>query len=231
MFGTKHETRSALDGRNSAIGTLPRGGQAPGLLSKGLTKIPREAATRIPPLTLPSQWLVLALVIERSSHAYEIGTHYKQHFDSFAPMAPNAVYAALDRLVERDFVAGSSSAITSSPRRNRRVIYTATSAGTAAHRRWLSSSIKPTRWRTELLARLATAGALKRSELLALISIYEQLLIASAQQIDLPRRIEDQEADNVVLVRRLVAHEQLAIARAQLHWIKAARARLQDRSA
>lgn len=228
MFGTEDETRSAL-GHDSVAGTLRGDPQVLRLLSKGMRQMPRESSTRLPPLTLPSQWLVLALVMERSSHAYEIGTRYKRRFGSFAPTAQNAVYVALDRLAERGFVTEAISTGTSN-RRNRRVIYIATSAGIEAHRRWLLSSIQPTRWRTELLARIATGGALKRSELLALVNIYEQMLVASAQQIDVPPQIEEREANNVVMLRRLAAREQLAIARAQLRWVKAARVRLQGGS-
>ncbi len=46
----------------------------------------------------PAVWLVLALVIEQSSHGYEISQRYQRRFGSFVSMSVPRVYAALDRL-------------------------------------------------------------------------------------------------------------------------------------
>jgi DNA-binding PadR family transcriptional regulator len=181
----------------------------------------RDSPAEPRPLSV-SHWLVLALVMERSSHAYEIGDRYRRRFGSFAPTAPNAVYGTCDRLFDRGFIA--ESLVAQHPRRRgRRVIYRATPEGILAHRRWLLSSIKPAFWRVELLARIGTSSALRRSELLALLSLYEQMIRQHNRGIYAPQPLAAQEDP-----RQLIAYEQLATTTAQLNWVKTTRARLQD---
>jgi DNA-binding PadR family transcriptional regulator len=190
--------------------------------------VPRNAKKKRP-ITLPSRWLVLALVIERPSHAYEIGARYKRQFGSFAPMDSNGVYGALDRLVEHALVIPTvAGPLGGRGTHSRRVVYEPTHAGPAAHKRWLLSSVRKRHWRPELLARIATGAVLTPSELLALINLYEQLTVVHSQQIPPPPQTHSDELDGLaILVRQLVAEEQNAVISAQLNWVKKVRDRLQ----
>lgn len=166
---------------------------------------------------LPSQWLALALVIEKSSHAYELGTRYEQRFASFAPTGPSAIYKSLERLRRHDFV-------TSAPRngggRSAQAVYTATLDGTDAHRQWLVSRVRPQYWRVEMLARIATGATLGRDGLLKLIDKYEKMASAHEETIEALPAGAGSDRQLRLLVRRLVAQEQKAITTVQLDWAK-----------
>lgn len=180
------------------------------------------------PIILASQWLVLALVIERPSHAYEIGIRYERRFGSFAPTAQNAAYKALDRLSEHGLVTSSIAVRAPGGRgaHGMHTIYKASPAGIQEHRRWLVASIRPRHWRTELLAKIATGAVLGRGGLLTLVGLYEQMTVAHGQQIVAPPQDESVEG-LVALIRELIAQEQRAIIAAQLDWAKDARDQLQ----
>lgn len=218
MFNAGYERNAA------AITTrpLPKGRDAIRLLLTGLMRVTHEPSAQRSP-ALPAHWLVLALVIERPGHAYELGARYQRHFASFAPTAPNAVYKTLDRLSEHNLVTSAPATHVQS-RRSIRVIYEATQAAVEAHRRWLLSEIRPRHWREELLARLATGRNLRRGELLTLIDLYEQMTAEHSQQIDKPPSATDEETDSSgALVRQLVAQEQDAINSVQLAWVEQAK--------
>lgn len=212
--------------------TLPKGRRAVRLLSKCLMRGTSDSA-RDPRLKLPAHWLILWLVIERASHAYEIGARYERRFGSFAPTPHNSVYKTLDRLYDLGFVYASPA--TASPLRgprSLRTIYTATPEGVEAHSQWRLSKIRPRHWRVELLARLATAAGLKRTELLTLIGLYEQMAIDHGEQIEparasAPRAPAPSSGALSQVIGQLVYSEQRAITNAQLAWVRAAREQLQ----
>lgn len=201
---------------------LPKGRDAIRLLLTGLLRVTHEPSAQRS-LALPAHWLVLALVIERPSYAYELGTRYERHFASFAPTAPNAVYKSLDRLCDHNLVT-SAPEMHAQGRRSIRVVYKATQAGVEAHRHWLLSEIRPRHWREELLARIATGTTLRRGELLTLVDLYEHMTADHSQQIDKPPSTTDEQADSLsALIRQLVAQEQDAINSAQLAWVEQAK--------
>jgi DNA-binding PadR family transcriptional regulator len=88
------------------------------------------------------QWLLLALVIEQPSHAYEVGKRYQARFESILPRSLSRVYDALKRLEARGMIEPAPVEITRPQHATRARTCRATDAGRTAYRRWAAEAKK-----------------------------------------------------------------------------------------
>lgn len=178
------------------------------------------------PITRPTHWLVLGLVIEQPAHGYEIITRYDRRIGPYLPMSRASVYSALDRLTEHGLAVPYTPVVTDL--REMRVTYQATAVGLAAYKKWLLSPTHPRHWREELLGRLTTGGILGHDGLLKLIDLYEQAVATHARHVGAQDSNAVSDNDNAACLACLLAvQEQAQVASAQLAWAQAARRRLQ----
>ncbi len=130
-------------------------------------------------------WLVLALLIERPSHGYELSQRYDERFGSFAALSVPRVYAALDRLREAGMIepmpleTGKSVPKQHLMRRS----YRATATGAASYRNWVAERMHDDPQRPQLLARIASAGWLGLDGVLDVIDRYERACVEELQAL------------------------------------------------
>lgn len=171
-------------------------------------------------------WLVLALVIERPSYGYELAMRYTQRFGVIQPLATTNVYNSLDQLERHELIAQLHSVQLRATRgpRGKRAYYEATLKGVNAHAEWLQAPIKEEYWKTELLARIATATSIGMSGLRKLLDEYEQHVLKDlelAGQLQPAGRepIEDIRA----LLSTLIGQERRIKCVAEQRWAESAR--------
>lgn len=178
----------------------------------------------------PVTWLVLALLIERPSHGYEVSQRYDERFGSFAALSVPRIYAAIDRL--RD--AGMIEPIVLDPAKATRKqhlmrrSYRATAAGAQAYRRWVAERMRDDPQRPQLLARIASVGWLGLEAVLEVIDRYDRActeelrsLPTDSDQLELGRCSPEE------LTEYLVTDQQRRELRARHDWATHARRVLQ----
>jgi DNA-binding PadR family transcriptional regulator len=178
----------------------------------------------------PVGWLVLALLIERPSHGYELSQRYEERFGSFASLSVPRIYAALDRL--RD--AGMIEAIAldtskSTPKQHlMRRSYRATAAGLTGYRAWVAERLHDDPQRLQLLARLAASGGLGLEGILEVIDRYERTCVDELTALPTDsERLEVGECSVEEVTRFLVNDQQRRELSARREWAIHARRVLQ----
>jgi DNA-binding PadR family transcriptional regulator len=171
-------------------------------------------------------WLVLALLIEQPSHGYELSQRYDARFGSFAALSVPRIYAALDRLRDEAMIEAVvlDSAQPVPKQHLMRRSYRATAAGVQAYRVWVAERLRDDPQRPQLLARIASAGALGLSGVMEVIDRYERSCIEELQALptDLPE-LERGEASLEELARFLVVDQQRRELNARREWAVHAR--------
>jgi DNA-binding PadR family transcriptional regulator len=171
-------------------------------------------------------WLVLALLIERPSHGYEISQRYEQRFGSFAPHTPPRIYAALDRLHKAGMIEPTTIKPENPSGRQHlmRRSYMATPAGAEAYRSWLAERLRDDPQRPQLLARIASAGWLDLDSVIEVIDQYERSCLEALRT--LPTANEELEVGNASLeqlTQHLLTDQQRRELRARHDWARYAR--------
>lgn len=178
----------------------------------------------------PVGWLVLALLIERPSHGYELSQRYDERFGSFAALSVPRIYAALDRLRDSKMIEPIVLDTTKPmPRQHlMRRSYRATSAGAQAYRAWVAERLRDDPQRPQLLARIAASGGLGLDGVLDVIDRYERACVEELQA--LPTDSEQLElggCDIADVTRFLVNDQQRRELSARREWAIHARQVLQ----
>ncbi len=176
-------------------------------------------------------WLMLALVIEKPSYGYEIGSRYDRRFGSFWPTGKSSIYGSLDRLEQAGLVKPLplKPVPTGSPRRTR-ISYRPTSDAIPTHKRWLSSPIAEERWHHELLARIGTAHLHGVAAVLDLLDTYAHHTERHKQRIEqlMAERSAGGQQSLQALSAILVLREQYGAAAAHIDWVRRARDEIKD---
>lgn len=180
-----------------------------------------DAARSTEDVRSPVPWLVLALLIEQPSHGYELSRRYDERFGEFAALSVPRVYAALDRL--RD--SGMIEPIVlnnSEPTRKQHLMrrsYSATAAGEQAYRTWVAERMREDPGRSQLLARIASSGALGLDAVLDVIDRYERACVEELRALPTPADPLDAEGGDLQqLADFLVNDQQRRELRARYEW-------------
>jgi DNA-binding PadR family transcriptional regulator len=157
---------------------------------------------------------VLALVVERRGYGYDLARRLEERVGPAWRLNPSAVYPAIDQLERAGLITGTVRQ--RGTRRTTRVIYSATRAGSDALDAWLrTADAAPEPIRSDLHLRIAFARLADRDALLEQLAVQEQAcgeLLGRYDRAALPD------------VHELVASGVLARVRAELRWLREARA-------
>jgi DNA-binding PadR family transcriptional regulator len=115
-------------------------------------------------------WLILALIIEKPSHGYELYQRYERRIGSFVPVSVPRVYHAIERLRAAKLIEPIE--IQGSDRRLRHA-YRATPKGGRARSRWITRRMATDPELMALLGPIASAGLLTGREMIEVLSAYE----------------------------------------------------------
>jgi DNA-binding PadR family transcriptional regulator len=196
-------------------------------------EMPRRTSPGDLPTLTATQWLVLALLIEKPSYGYETAARYFQRFGSFLPASRTLIYNALDRLYEAGLVTPRQPALpppNGARRKTMRVTYAPTPEATGAHQDWLTAPIKTDRWRQEMLARVGSAhlhGPALTRQTLDRYAHHAQLHQQRIQQLAEQQTAGRQQDLRAVMRNQLLA-EQHAATTAHIAWANAARHAVQQ---
>jgi DNA-binding PadR family transcriptional regulator len=179
-----------------------------------------------------SAWLVLALVIERPSHGYELYQRYELRFGGLSPRSKPSVYSLLARLEESGMI--EPIVIESSGRARRqhdsRRSYRATGTGARAFRCWVAERMRDDSDRLELLARIASICFLGADAVLEVIDRYESDCVQEMKALP-AFDPEDEHCEVAKLVEALVVDQRRREVRARIDWAVHARRALQAQAA
>ena len=171
-------------------------------------------------------WLVLALVIERPSYGYELAARYERRFATFLPLGAGNVYSSLDKLEGYKMIAQQHSVELRATRgaRGKRAYYEATLNGVNEHAAWLRSPIREEQWKTELLARIATATSIGTAGLRELVDDYEQHALKDFECATQLLPDQDEPIEDVpALLITLISQERRMKCVAEQRWADTAR--------
>jgi DNA-binding PadR family transcriptional regulator len=178
---------------------------------------PKQASMRS-----PINWALLALVIERSSYAYELAQRFERTYDGVLSLSSTShVYTALDALSNRSLVEEvphTREARQPKPR------YRATTEGLEHYEAWLIQQVHEDRRRQRLLV-LHLAALKRRPDAARILDLYEQAWRAEPPHDPDPGR---EDADSDCLARLLRAQSRL-MTEANLAWLGSARRELEAR--
>ncbi len=197
-----------------------------------VAEVRRRRSLRDLPVIAVSQWLVLALVMEKPSYGYEIGERYERRFGTFLPAGRTAIYGALDRLDQAGLIESLVSASAPGPGvRRMRVSYRPTGAALAAHAAWLDSPCNSERWHNEMLARVVTAHLQGPSALGEQLDRYRHYAELHKQRVDelIAERSAGEQQSLQALSNLMLLREQQTAVAAQLDWVTRARQEAETR--
>jgi DNA-binding PadR family transcriptional regulator len=172
----------------------------------------------------PVNWAVLGLVIERSSYGYEILQRFERNYgDLLRLSSPSQIYTALDSLMDRGMIEGTSEPAGVASRQPR-LHYRATEQGALRYQEHLMRQAEEDRRRSSLFAR--ELAALAPDAALAVLDRYEQMCLSQATRAQ-PPDVEPAVIDaSGTLADRLAAEEERLAMEAKLPWIEYARGQL-----
>lgn len=185
-------------------------------------------------------WVVLGLVIERSSHGYELGRRLERRYSGVLSLGPTHVYAALKALEKAEFIEELDDDETLSlaevggtgarRRRHQKVCFRATASGARAYQAWVAGQLREDPRHVALLRGIigasAIGGRLSAKAMRALVDEYERACMEEARS--LPVQPGDSAgtapaADAAELAERLVLEARRELLGAQVTWIDYAR--------
>jgi DNA-binding PadR family transcriptional regulator len=161
---------------------------------------------------------VLSLVIEMPGGSGQLGRRFEDRFFGLQGSGRQHVYVALERLEGQGLVERG-------PFGDEDEGFRATRKGVSAYREWLRAPIfAGPNARREVMTRLAATRRTDIETGLALLEVYEAVVLAEARR----ERLSAAGDDVMVL---LAAEERRAMADASLRWINSARATLRELAA
>ncbi len=174
----------------------------------------------------PAYWLILGLVIEQSSHGYEISHRYEARFSDVVPLTVPRVYAALDRLRDDGLIAllavGEAADV---PKRHlMRRSYEATALGLEAYRGWLVEQLQEDPLRAQLLARIVSVAGMGVAAMLDVVDRYAQACLEQLRALPGPAEAPaPASGDLEQLAAALLADQQRRELSARYDWAVHAR--------
>jgi len=173
----------------------------------------------------PVNWAVLGLTIERPSYGYEILQRFERNYGELLRLSsPSQIYTALDSLIERDLIEGTSEPPAGAASRQPRLHYRATEDGVRRYQEHLIGQAEEGRRRASLFTR--ELAALAPDAALAVLEHYEQICLTQAAS---PRPVHagpTASESSTSLADRLAAEEDRLAIEAKLPWIEYARREL-----
>lgn len=173
----------------------------------------------------PHLWFVMGLVIERSSHGYEIVQRYDARFGWLLPISSASVYEALKRLRHAGLLeeVPEEGPVHDARSRGRRRLR-ATRAGAEAYRGWLAGQMRDNPQRFALLGRLDSTTVLGVRGAIDVLERFESECIRELKDLPLlDERVSAGECDAAELARWLAVDHQRRALRADLDWAADAR--------
>lgn len=170
--------------------------------------------------------VVLGFVAERPGYGYELGKRIGARMGPGWQFNPSGIYAALDRLEERDLVCHEArESRVRSPRRRERIIYRATDEGVAEFEQWLGSEVRKEPVRMDVLARIAVSRPEHAGLLIEALDNYER------ECLDMIAGTVAHDSGDVMPWDRLIAdgvrESVLQHLRAEVSWVKSMRRRIE----
>jgi DNA-binding PadR family transcriptional regulator len=182
---------------------------------------------------LTAYWLILGLVIEESSHGYEISQRYETRFSEVAPLTIPRVYAALDRLRDDGLIEPlelDQTAEVPTRRHLMRRSYRATSDGIQAYRGWLVDQLRDDPLRARLLERILSVSNIGASAVLEVIDRYAQVCLEQLRELPAPVDAEGGSGGDLdQLAGALLVDQQRRELRARYDWAVHAREVIETR--
>jgi len=172
---------------------------------------------------------VLALVIEKPSHGYEIGQRFERRFGAFMSVGRSSIYAALGSLMEAELIEKLANRASTGVSQGAKAgaSYRATARGARAYRAWLAERVRSDPQRVAMIGRMALAGVRSVEAALDFIARYEQECVREAQELERPGEAPATAVDGIAgALERLLVDERRRMIDAQLGWITYARAEL-----
>jgi DNA-binding PadR family transcriptional regulator len=171
--------------------------------------------------------VVLGLVVQRPGYGYDLGKRIDERMGPGWQLNPSAIYGALDRLEEKEWVQHELRELRGrSPRSRERILYRATDAGVHEFERWLGSPVRKEPVRMDVLARIAVSRAEHAGLILVALDRYER------ECLDMLACATGYDPDSLAPWDRLVAagvrDSILQHLRAELSWVKAMRRRIRE---
>jgi DNA-binding PadR family transcriptional regulator len=181
-------------------------------------------------MTSPVDAAVLALVIERPGHGYEIWQRYDERFGSLMPVLISRIYKILGRLADNGLVErlpGAEDGSVAQPKPK----YAATPNGIRSHRTWIAEELQADPLRERVLQRILSTSAGDVTALLDVMSRYERVCIDESSALTAAPTRSTHSAYAIVegLRQQLLYEEKRLILDAKSEW--SAYARRQIRAA
>lgn len=173
----------------------------------------------------PVNWAVLGLTIERPSYGYEILQRFERNYGELLRLSsPSQIYTALDSLIERKLIEGTSEPPTGAASRQPRLHYRATEDGVRRYQEHLIGQAEEGRRRASLFTR--ELAALAPDAALAVLEHYEQICLTQAASPQPVHVGPSASESSTSLADRLAAEEDRLAIEAKLPWIEYARREL-----
>jgi DNA-binding PadR family transcriptional regulator len=174
------------------------------------------------PVAMHSQisWTLLGLIIERSSHGYELLKRFERIYGDKLRLASNShAYSALKALERHgliETVPGSDSG-------RQQAKYRASAAGLAAYHEWMRGQVAEDRRRHHVFLLQMTALHRDPEKALAILADYEKSCLSDDADGALPA---PGHAGALALQARLIAEEKRVTAGARVQWARYARSEI-----
>jgi DNA-binding PadR family transcriptional regulator len=175
---------------------------------------------------MSAKYAILGLVIERPGYGYQLAQRLEERFGS-SSFAPSGVYSALDQLSRDELVRPAGEMGPGPARRSApRMIYEATERGVSHFEAWILGSSPTPPLRDELHMKIALCRPGNLPRLIDLI--YGQELACVGRLHDLTQssereRITREREDWPRLMRTLAKDAEIALWKARIEWLQAAR--------
>ena len=169
-------------------------------------------------------WMLLGLVMDRPSYAYELAQRFERTFgDELSLSSVSHVYTALGTLKERELIEelpGTRAGRQPKPH------YRATEKGIGEYQRWLTRQVIEDRQRQRLFVLALGALAQRPQAALEIMEHYEQTYLQEARQGSIPSIADVAGQRTAELVSALIGEESRLVVAAKLAWARYARAAL-----
>jgi DNA-binding PadR family transcriptional regulator len=179
-----------------------------------------------------STWCVLALLIEKPSHGYEVSQRYDMRFGSIASLSVPRVYAAIDHLNEAGLVEAArlhTPGKAVSKQELMRHSYRVTAAGRKAWQRWLVAVIREDEPHREMLARIMAAGVFGVELVLEVLARYEKACVKELKALEARGGAGRDSASVEQVVAELMVDQRVRTLKARRDWARDAKAALDER--
>jgi DNA-binding PadR family transcriptional regulator len=169
--------------------------------------------------------VILGAVAERPGYGYELGKRLESRMGPSWQFNTSGIYAALDKLEQRNLVRHEQRERVRSVRSRDRVIYRVTDDGIAALEGWLRTPVRKEPVRMDVLARLAVSQPEHAPLLLAALDSYERECIELLTTTNLHTSDELNPWDR--LMAEGLRDQSLEHLGAEMSWIKSMRLRIE----